>query len=236
MGYSFYEIYTTSQRAFKGMGFPFGADEDAAYIIAWLELNNLNGVDIFKATIDQIDQQYDGTITLQEINENIDFKNKSILMKGSGLIDFLQSNINNDNSISINIKNCPNAILFIPLLYKANKNIKYLELIYRKSNTQVNIFKFYDNKILYNIEENDIGENNINENKIKIILSNQDKIRTDSSYKEIINEKLIQNNLSKSLNPNENNWDKISIIANRTFVPESSESRNKGAGGGDAND
>ena len=32
MGYSFYEIYTTSQRAFRGMGFPFGADEDAAYI------------------------------------------------------------------------------------------------------------------------------------------------------------------------------------------------------------
>ena len=59
MGYSFYEIYTTSQRAFRGMGFPFGADEDAAYIVAWLELNNFNGIEIFKNTIDHIDQQYD---------------------------------------------------------------------------------------------------------------------------------------------------------------------------------
>ena len=46
MGYSFYEIYITTQRAFRAMGFPFGADEDAAYIIAWLELNHFNGIKI----------------------------------------------------------------------------------------------------------------------------------------------------------------------------------------------
>ena len=44
MGYSFYEIYITALRAFNGMGFPHGADEDAAYIISWLELNNLQGI------------------------------------------------------------------------------------------------------------------------------------------------------------------------------------------------
>ena len=31
-------------------------------------------------------------------------------------------------------------------------------------------------------------------------------------------------------------WEEISKIAFRTFVPESEESRAKGAGGGDAND
>ena len=87
------------------------------------------------------------------------------------------------------------------------------------------------NKILHNIEKNII-----NENEVKITLSNKDLKKTNDSYEEIINEKIIQKNLSKSLTPNENNWNKISIIANRTFVPESDESRNKGAGGGDAND
>jgi len=231
MGYSFYEIYTTSQRAFRGMGFPFGADEDAAYIIAWLELNKLKGVDIFKNNIEQIDQQYDGVLNLKEMNKGIDFKNKSILMKGSGLIDFLQSNIYQNNKISININNCSNGILFLPLLHKANKNIRYLELIFKDSYKQANIFKIYDNKIFYNIEENII-----NESEVRITLSNEDLSETNNTYKEIINEKIIQENLSKSLTPNEDNWNKISIIANRTFVPESEESRNKGAGGGDAND
>ena len=43
MSYSFYEIYITAQRAFTAMGFPYGSDEDAAFIIAWLELNNFQG-------------------------------------------------------------------------------------------------------------------------------------------------------------------------------------------------
>ncbi len=213
------------------MGFPFGADEDAAYIIAWLELNKLKGVDIFKNNIEQIDQQYDGVLNLKEMNKGIDFKNKSILMKGSGLIDFLQSNIYQNNKISININNCSNGILFLPLLHKANKNIRYLELIFKDFNKQTSIFKIYDNKIFYNIEENII-----NESEVRITLSNEDLSETNNTYKEIINEKIIQENLSNSLTPNEDNWNKISMIANRTFVPESEESRNKGAGGGDAND
>ena len=46
----------------------------------------------------------------------------------------------------------------------------------------------------------------------------------------------INKTLSNGINPNKKNWDQISKIAFRTFVPESEESRSKGAGGGDAND
>ena len=46
----------------------------------------------------------------------------------------------------------------------------------------------------------------------------------------------INKTLSNGCNPNKKNWDQISKIAFRTFVPESEESRPKGAGGGDAND
>jgi|TARA_B110000495_G_scaffold187192_1_gene186394 hypothetical protein len=231
MGYSFYEIYTTSQRAFRGMGFPFGADEDAAYIIAWLELNRLNGVGIFKDTIEKIDHQYDGVLNLKEFVSEVDFKHKSILMKGSGLIDFLQSNIGQDQKILININNCSNGILFLPLLYKANKNVRFLKLVYKDSNSKTNIFKIYGNKIFHNIKKGFTKDN-----KLKIILSNEGISKINSSYKEITNDKKIQENLSESLRPNENDWGIISTIANRTFVPESKESRNKGAGGGDAND
>ncbi len=46
----------------------------------------------------------------------------------------------------------------------------------------------------------------------------------------------INNMLSRGINPDKKSWDQISKIAFRTFVPESEESRAKGAGGGDAND
>ena len=52
-----------------------------------------------------------------------------------------------------------------------------------------------------------------------------------------ITSKTIQDNLANGISPNENNWKIISKLAHRTFVPETEESRIKGAGGSDdAND
>ena len=47
---------------------------------------------------------------------------------------------------------------------------------------------------------------------------------------------ILHTNISNGLNPNQSSWDEISDLAFRTYVPESEESREKGAGGGDAND
>ena len=40
------------------MKFPYGADEDAAYIIAWLELNNFKGISILNHLIKIIDKYH----------------------------------------------------------------------------------------------------------------------------------------------------------------------------------
>ena len=74
MNFSYYEVYVNALRAFSGMGFPYGADEDAAFIIAWLELNNLYGVKLFVNSIDNIDRKYDGKIKLSKKQSIIDFK------------------------------------------------------------------------------------------------------------------------------------------------------------------
>ena len=36
VSYSYYEVYTNTQRAFSGLGFSYGSDEDAAFITTWL--------------------------------------------------------------------------------------------------------------------------------------------------------------------------------------------------------
>ena len=85
MNFSYYEVYVNALRAFSGMGFPYGADEDAAFIIAWLELNNLYGVKLFVNSIDNIDRKYDGKIKLSKKQSIIDFKkyHGTILATGS---------------------------------------------------------------------------------------------------------------------------------------------------------
>ena len=71
-------------------------------------------------------------------------------------------------------------------------------------------------------------------NSIKIILSNT----PNRNQKLDIDINLIDSKkyLSVGLSPNQNNWDKIAELAFKSYVPESEESRSKGAGGGDDND
>ena len=72
--------------------------------------------------------------------------------------------------------------------------------------------------------------------EIRITMDESSDYYNHSLNKIIISKKIIQENLSNSLSPEINTWNDISELANRTFVPESEESRNKGAGGGDDND
>ena len=233
MNYSFYEIYITAQRAFTAMGFPYGADEDAAYIIAWLELNNFNGIVLLANKLNELNQKFEGKIKLNNFNENINFENKSILMKGSGLIDFLKAELEIKDQISVKIINCKEGILFLPLLYKNSEFLKLSKLSYCYSDDEMKIYEIIDNKIIYYTKKN---KDLLNQNEITIFMS-KNKINSNNHFgSEIISEKKIQQNLSRSLKPETKAWYEVSMIANKTFVPESDESRNKGAGGGDDND
>ena len=233
MGYSFYEIYITALRAFSGMGFPHGSDEDAAYIISWLELNNLQGIKKLTNSIDLLDNQYNGTTNIKEADEKIDLNHKSVLMKGPGIIDYFESLLLNQDRIIITLNNCPDPFLLLPLLYKASSRILFSQLIFYYSENKINIHQVTKNKTL-------IGKENKNKylkkNQAEIILSNQKNISPIKNIERQITNQSIQENLALALKPNIKDWNKVSEIANRTFVPESEESRNRGAGGGDDND
>ena len=73
------------------MGFPYGADEDAAFMITWLELHNLDGIHKLVELSNQINQKFEGKINLEDIKSKkyINLFNHSLLMKGPGLFDYL---------------------------------------------------------------------------------------------------------------------------------------------------
>ncbi len=233
VSYSFYEIYITAQRAFTAMGFPYGCDEDAAFIITWLELNNFQGIKILSNLISEMDQKYEGKIEINNLNEKINFKNKSILMKGAGLIDYLNSEIKNKNKISINIINCKDGILFLPLLYKKSEYVNSYQLTFHDVNNEIKTYEIIDKEIiLCQKKYSDL----LNQNTVCIVINNNKEKVNNSNKNSIISEKKIQKNLAQSIKPKSDSWDKITKLANKTFVPESEESRNKGAGGGNDND
>ncbi len=226
VSYSYYEVYTNSQRAFSGLGFTHGADEDAAYITTWLEVCGLDGIKLLSLKIAELDNTFNAIIDPSKIRSDFNFHNQSALMIGPGLIDYLISKIDIHNEFKISFKNCNDPIFLIPLLYKyAKKNISSQFISSQKINAQ-------------------ITHNNISINKDIISINYQKNFELMLTKKIINKQKLdiniqsskINEMLSHGINPDIKSWDQISKIAFRTFVPESEESRSKGAGGGDAND
>ena len=118
MSYSYYEIYTNAQRAFSGLGFPYGADEDAAFIISWLEAFELNGIHLFANIQKKIDNNYDGTLTNKNFVNEINLEKKSCLMIGPGLVDFVNFQTLKNNEVNLEIHQCIDPLFLIPLLYR----------------------------------------------------------------------------------------------------------------------
>ena len=226
MSYSYYEVYTNTQRAFSGLGFTYGSDEDAAFITTWLEIFGLDGIKLLKLKIEELDNTFNASIDPSKINDEFDCKNKSFLMIGPGLIDYLISKVDKKENLILTIKNCNDPIFLIPLLYKyAKKNIYSQFLLDQKIDVQITNENIRVNReiISTNYQRNFdllLTKKIFNEQKLDINISSSN----------------INNMLSKGINPDKKSWDQISKIAFRTFVPESEESRAKGAGGGDAND
>ena len=133
VSYSYYEVYTNTQRAFSGLGFSYGSDEDAAFITTWLELCGLNGVKLLNLKIKDLDNSFNANIDPSKISSEYDFNNKSTLMIGPGLIDYLISKIDNNSNFKITIKNCNDPIFFIPLLYKYTKKSINSQIISNKN-------------------------------------------------------------------------------------------------------
>jgi len=218
------------------MGFPYGADEDAAYIISWLELNKFNGLNSLVNSIEAVDNKYDGKINPNALNNSsLDLNYSSLLMKGPGLIDFYQSELDDKKDLHLTLNNCSNPEYLLPLLYRSSKKIHYSNAIWLDTNNQIQCCEV--NKNIMKIAK--VSNQELVDNKqVRVFFSQKHKIRKKfDSVTYTITSKTIQDNLANGISPNENNWKIISKLAARTFVPESEESRIKGAGGSDdAND
>ena len=224
MSYSYYEVYTNAQRAFSGLGFPYGADEDAAYIISWLEAFELDGVHLFSSIQKKIDSNFNGALENNKLTNKINLEKRSCLMIGPGLIDFLNFHTLKNNEIKIEFQNCPDPLFLIPLLYRAVKKNIFSKIINQ-------------NKIYAVLGKNEIFiHDDIKNNKCENFILNLSTNEYQIDNEEALDYNLLNINISNGLNPNQSSWDEISDLAFRTYVPESEESREKGAGGGDAND
>ena len=80
------------------------------------------------------DNTFNASIDPSNINNEFDCKNKSSLMIGPGLIDYLISKVDKKENLKLTLKNCNDPIFLIPLLYKyAKKKYQFTVFVRSKS-------------------------------------------------------------------------------------------------------
>ena len=128
MNFSYYEIYITSLRAFNGMGFPFGADEDAAFMTTWLELYRFQGIKKLAKLSKKIDKKFDAKIDLEKIKSSslINIDHSSLLMKGPSLFDYFYQETKKNHYIKIILNNCIDPIFLIPLAQRLSEKLDFV--------------------------------------------------------------------------------------------------------------
>lgn len=224
------------------MGFPYGVDEDAAFMTTWLELHKLGGIQKLAELSNQLDQQFSGAIDLDTIknNNSIDLLQTSLLMKGPGLFDYFYEKTRKNHYFEVTLENCIDPIFIIPLAERLSKKIESINASWlddKKKKVGISVSK---NKILIgDIEDSvDILERQA---LLQFSIDGKDKLSENKklnikNIKLEINDAVEQDNLEKSLKPHSRHWDILLEYAHKTFVPASDESRIRGAGGGDDND
>jgi len=218
------------------MGFPYGADEDAAFMITWMELNKLKGIENFAKILKKINNNFNGSFDDSKIdlNKKINLKNKSFLMKGPALFDYFFHIYKKKKKIEVIIKNYIDPIFIIPLIARIAKKNAYINSSWIEKGF---LFEINASNHMLEINKKKIGVKSY-KNEILLKVSNKPfkKIIKSEKKTKKIYYRDNQKRLSESLNPNEKYLKIISKVAKKTFVPESKMSRNKGAGGGDDND
>jgi len=241
VSFSYYEVYITSLRALTAMGFPYGADEDAAFMTTWLELYNLGGIQKLSEQSNQIDKQFNGIINLEDIKskKSINLYKTSLLMKGPGLFDYLYEETKKKQNLEVILENCIDPIYIMPLSKKLSNKLESISAYWIENNKKIGI-DISKNKML-------IGESKNNTEildgqvylQFSINDTNKSSLKTNLDINNIkyeINDTIEQRQLKESLKPDPVHWNIISKFAHKTFVPATDVSRNRGAGGGDDND
>ena len=162
----------------------------------------------------------------------------SLLMKGPSLFDYFYQETKKNHNIKFILNNCIDPIFVIPLAQRLSEKLDFVSACWKNDQNKTMGAKILKNKTLVGELKNNIIllkkqvylQFSTNRKSTKIEKLNFHKIKFE------INAKVKQQYLEESLNPNVDDWKIISKLANRTFVPESEESREKGAGGGNDND
>jgi hypothetical protein len=221
MRVSQFEIYRLVQRALEGSGAPYGVDRDGAQAVAWLESRGLRGLRLLQEDLPLLEGRFTGlTLTRNTEGIEIDATGVSAIAYGSAVIDLAR------DGVTLRIHRCRSPLFLLPAAVAASA-----ELEFRWGDILCAAHGDAGASLWFGA-----GEALLDPTPCEVqIRSRSAAMSARPSLDSAELARRYEISLAQGIEVDDALWRRIDAVAARVQVPASTESRLKGAGGGDAN-
>lgn len=238
MRVSQFEIHRLVQRAMEALGAGYGVDRDAARYVTWLEARGLPGLAAFGQELTRLEAGLPKPRIEQRsaVEIEIVLDGPAIACAGA-LLDVAVGQARRSGEVLLRLRGCRGPLLLIPAAVEASMP---LSLDWPTASGEIAAITAQGNATLFAGKEVDVGAALRAEPTGDVLLRIIPKTaptRTDVAV--ALTADSLRQRLDDSLNSgiavDDALWQRIDRVAARVQVPASTVSRERGAGGGDAN-
>jgi len=222
MRVSQFEIYRLVQRALEGSGAPYGVDRDGDQAVAWLESRGLPGLRLLQGDLPLLEGRFTGlTLKRDAGGIEIDAAEISAIAYGSAVIDLACK------GAALRLRRCRSPLFLLPaaVAVAAPLEIRWQEILCAAdadAGASLWVGGSADGLLDSTATEVEIRSGSAAMSARPFLDSGELARR-------------YENSLAQGIEVDDALWRRIDAVAARVQVPASTESRLKGAGGGDAN-
>ena|SRR5450432_3070988 len=230
MRVSQFEIYRLIQRAMEALGAGYGVDRDAARCVAWLQARGLPGLAAFDSELPRLEAGLPAArIQSRGEGELVIEAGGSALASAGAVLDLAVT------AGRLRLQGCTTPLFLIPGAAEAAKNYP-LSLAWRIAAGEV-LLAFGDGPTLFLAPGTDIRSALLAEPRGDVVIGRAAAVPPQAAPA-LTAETLVarlDESLNKGITVDLELWRRLDAVAARVQVPASETSREKGAGGGDAN-
>ncbi|WP_449433266.1 DUF3726 domain-containing protein [Pseudomonas putida] len=225
MRVSLNEIQVMCRKAFEGMGFAMGDCEDAADMVAWLQLQGLDGFAALEKALDYLQAEADRPFALCYEDSALlvlDAGGQSVLRCAATAVELALAKASHTGLAVLRIDHCHNRLLLLGYLGRAASSGLEVKAHWRDAR-QCYSAAFAANDDRPELHAADSAAKGV-EQSITVTFSRvPDNTRVLTSPSAALNQGFTVSELT---------WQRLKQLANQVLVESSELSRRQGAGGG----
>lgn len=245
------EVYRIAQRALEGAGAAYGIDRDGAHAVAWLDGRGLPGLAMLAAALDRMDGAFEPLPppSREGANGVLDLAGRPAVAWAGAVMDCLTLLLAEDANAGLALRQARWPLFLLPLAVQRVAGGHIVRLRWQAGGAMLTCIANPVAGCRIVAEGEAVsGEGGLAPFFASALPADvtldaparvtRGTIRTEPAA--VIDaaalEMALQRSLAEGIAVDDAVWSRVTAAANRVLVPDSPESRARGAGGGDANE